>query len=337
MSLRSHGERRKARHRVLTLEPSFLFRVRPGLAWMIAVGLLCAVATAEFLSATQVWFGPAYLAVIALVAWSISSRIAIATGLLILSFRLVFGDLSIHPYGSEFVISNLFVRIVGLSIVVGFIGLARRSCEREWRNARTDPLTGAWNRQAFFEIVERDQFAGGWSAIVYADLDGLKRVNDEEGHARGDESLRRFAEIVRKSIRKGDVFARMGGDEFVILMKVRDQDSGLAVARRLHEAVNVDGRQDGAALGCSFGILLLPGGSRSIDAELSAADELMYKAKLSGAGAFLGTAIDVDGRIHMASSFPAVDAPDREKALPVPANSATLREGHARSATRAAA
>src|SRR3546814_20825784 len=80
-------------------------------------------------------------------------------------------------------------------------------------------------------------FRSGWSALIYADLDGLKQLNDQQGHDRGDESLKAFAGTVRRTIREGDVLARMGGDEFVIFMKLRDEEAGQAVARRLHQEI----------------------------------------------------------------------------------------------------
>lgn len=177
------------------------------------------------------------------------------------------------------------------------MGIARKSCEKESRLARIDPLTGALNRYAFFEIIERDDCSEGWSAIVYADLDGLKKINDEFGHAQGDICLKVFSEKVRSVIRKDDIFARMGGDEFVIFMKVRNEEAGKVVAMRLDQAIN-DKIMDGPyGLGCSFGVLLLPNGSISIDAELKVADNLMYESKKTRSRVLLSTYSEQDGKI----------------------------------------
>ncbi|HKR91664.1 GGDEF domain-containing protein [Novosphingobium sp.] len=303
-----HRERRQAPHPALVLEPSFLFRMAPRLAWSTTVLLLCGAGVADAVLGGRIWFGPAYLAVIALAAWVLSARAAIAMGLLVMGMKIATGTLPFYSDtgGSEW--PNLAVRFIGLAIVVGFIGMARRTCEREWRSARTDPLTGAFNRHAFFEVVENDQSPGGWSALVYADLDGLKALNDECGHAQGDQCLKVFAQTVRRTIRKGDIFARVGGDEFVIFMKLKNEEAGSAVGRRLHEALNGDTAEGMTCLKCSLGILLLPDGSIDIDAELRAADQLMYQAKQSQLGVVISRADKISDMLPSVAAAPAEPA-----------------------------
>jgi diguanylate cyclase (GGDEF)-like protein len=312
-----HIERREAQHTGLTLEHSFLFRIPRRVAWMVTVPSLCAIAAIEYFSPREIWFGPVYLAVLAFVAWSVSSRIAIAIGLGIMAVKLAAGIMPFYPDDAGLRLATVGTRIVAIGVVVGFIGMARRSCEREWRFARTDALTGALNRPAFFEIVESGLCRGGWCALIYADLDGLKKLNDAEGHDQGDRSLTIFAETVRKTIRKGDVFARMGGDEFVIFMKLRDARSGEAVARRLQQAINADTPDRAPRLTCSLGILLLPDGCRRIDAELRAADELMYEAKRSGSGVLVAMLEERGGDMVLSPPIAVSDRAARETALRV--------------------
>jgi len=305
-------ERRQARQAGLRLEHSFLFRIPPRVAWAVTVSALCVVVLVEFFAPREIWFGPFYLAVLALAAWSLGSITAVVIGLAILSIKFAAGGMYLYPYGSDLVLSNLAARMSAVAVVVGFIGIARKSCEMEWRRARTDPLTGAFNRQAFFEIVRGDQGSGGWSAIIYADLDGLKRLNDEEGHDQGDQSLKAFADTVKRTIRKDDVFARMGGDEFVIFMKLKNEEAGAAVASRLHEAINLRVPEGVTHLQCSLGILLLEEGSKSIDAELRAADELMYQAKKSRQGIYVASATVEDGKMILSPSVSVVSLLERD-------------------------
>jgi diguanylate cyclase (GGDEF)-like protein len=250
-------ERRQARHAKLTLEYSYLFHVSPLVASFLVVALLSAVAMIEYITPREIWFGPFYLAIIALAAWALSSRLAIGIGFGILAIRLVLGGFTLYPFGATLLLPNILARVAGVLIVIGFISMARRACEKEWRFARTDPLTGAFNRQAFFEIVAGDQGNAGCCAIIFADLDGLKALNDDAGHEQGDKSLMHFARTIQGTIRKGDVFARMGGDEFVIFMKLKDEAAGQAVARRLDQAVNADAMEEPFRLRCSLGVLVL--------------------------------------------------------------------------------
>ena len=134
------------------------------------------------------------------------------------------------------------------------------------------------------------------TVLIFADVDGLKRLNDRLGHEAGDEALKSFATLVRKEIRRDDVFARIGGDEFVISMQVRDTAAAKLVANRLNKALNLDTREGEIDLKCSLGVLILPAGSRSIDKELKQADSLMYHAKRENVG--LMVAISVRGYLE---------------------------------------
>jgi len=289
MSISSWTERRINKGHDLSLRRSFLFHVPKPFAYtFVSAGFVLAV-LADILSSPAVWMGPVYLFLIAFAAWTISGFLAVAIGLLLITIRWAVGDVVTYPYGPEAALPNLSLRFLSVLMVVSFLIIARRSCEKEWRLARTDPLTGALNRQAFFETVEASQYDANWYALAYADLDGLKRCNDEKGHDAGDKGIKEFASCVQRTIRKGDVFARIGGDEFVIFMQVNEQSGGTNVAERLYQATCSANAQSVDALACSWGVLLLPPGVRHIDQELKAADTLMYGAKRSSSG--IGVAV----------------------------------------------
>ncbi len=124
---------------------------------------------------------------------------------------------------------------------------------------------------------------------------GLKRLNDEEGHEGGDMGLREFSARVRGAIRRSDLFARIGGDEFVILMKVPDKAAASSVCDRLNTTLNLDAAADPGKLQCSLGALFLPQGSQSIDQELNLADQLMYAAKKTRAGCIFASVMEAPG------------------------------------------
>jgi diguanylate cyclase (GGDEF)-like protein len=160
-------------------------------------------------------------------------------------------------------------------------------------------LTGALNRQAFFESMVTAH-SRRWSLLAYLDLDGFKKLNDEFGHVAGDESLCAFATRVRKLIRDNDVFARIGGDEFLIYMDVSDEAAAKQVAVRLHLAINGVSGDAQRRIRCSIGVLILPPGMRELDTGVRLADQLMYDAKQRGGSIAVATVRIRDNHLQLA-------------------------------------
>jgi diguanylate cyclase (GGDEF)-like protein len=152
------------------------------------------------------------------------------------------------------------------------------------RLATTDPLTGASNRRHFRVIaaqeVERAQRHGLPLSVLALDIDHFKRINDRHGHAAGDAALCRFADAVRTLVRISDHFARMGGEEFALLLPQTDGDGACALAERIRAAVAAAGA--GLAMTVSIGVATVPAGERSVEPALARADEALYRAKATG-------------------------------------------------------
>jgi diguanylate cyclase (GGDEF)-like protein len=163
-----------------------------------------------------------------------------------------------------------------------------------WESAsKTDPLTGLANRVALMETLERvhgtqrasDRVCG----LLYVDLDGFKAVNDQAGHAAGDEVLVQVAQALRDAVRADDVVARLGGDEFAILTRgLAHAEGAQAVADKVLHAlgkIRVAGHGH-LRVGCSIGACLLPDPDITSPREaVRVADELMLAIKREGKGA----------------------------------------------------
>jgi diguanylate cyclase (GGDEF)-like protein/PAS domain S-box-containing protein len=131
--------------------------------------------------------------------------------------------------------------------IVNFIGIKenisdRKALEEKLQQlANTDPLTGLFNRRVFLERLaqesERLSRLGGFAAFLMLDLDFFKQVNDTFGHTIGDEVLKNFADIMRKNSRNIDVPARLGGEEFAILLLSTNQHDATIMAERLRKQV----------------------------------------------------------------------------------------------------
>lgn len=152
----------------------------------------------------------------------------------------------------------------------------------------TDPLTGAQTRSHMRALLEdrliksRD---GGPSWIVMVDLDHFKSINDRYGHDIGDQVLKGFASVVRDHIRANDLFFRYGGEEFLLCISDVSEDTIMAVAERLRQAISNENHQlpEGHSISvtASFGITELTE-KRSVTEAISTADVAMYAAKHAG-------------------------------------------------------
>jgi diguanylate cyclase (GGDEF)-like protein/putative nucleotidyltransferase with HDIG domain len=152
--------------------------------------------------------------------------------------------------------------------------------------ARTDPLTGLLNRrglQVIFDMeLERSRRSGRSCALLVCDLDHFKRVNDLLGHPAGDERLERFARLLDAGKRRIDAAARMGGEEFALLLPETDEHGAYVIAERLRHKVRDAFATDQVALTVSFGVAAYPNHGGSAEQLLQAADQALYVAKQLG-------------------------------------------------------
>src|SRR5262249_26840407 len=157
--------------------------------------------------------------------------------------------------------------------------------------ARYDSLTGLPNRPFFHDQMTEALAAmsdGDHCAVLFIDLDQFKQVNDTLGHPAGDRLLCTVAARLREIVRESDVVARFGGDEFVVLQKVKTADEAALLARRVIEALrdtyDVDGHQ--VVVGATVGISMAPNDSLDADVLLKNADMALYRAKSEDRGSW---------------------------------------------------
>lgn len=145
--------------------------------------------------------------------------------------------------------------------------------------AKSDPLTGLLNHGAFHAALEsevaRQRDSSDPFSVVLLDLDGFKEINDLRGHAEGDRVLREVAEAIADVAREEDVAARVGGDEFALLLRGADGPAATAVAQRVRQTV----RERGIGVDASFGVGTWPADGPSKDLLLLRADTALYAAK----------------------------------------------------------
>lgn len=218
---------------------------------------------------------------------------SIVSGILALVLRLAKSGVEITP-GMAFLAIFAVTVLIYAYILMSRIESSRRQLER---TSNIDALTGLMNRRALLaaadELFDRIHERGGRLVLLFADMDRFKSVNDGAGHAVGDQVLQRLGAILRESIRGGDVAARYGGDEFVILLNDATLDEGEQIARRIQEAVNDYARAQGLDFSVTIALGEAPTHGGSIDVLMDRVDEALYRCKTHRGS--IGRAITASG------------------------------------------
>lgn len=158
-----------------------------------------------------------------------------------------------------------------------------RALETSQLQAQTDPLTGLLNRRSLetrsSTMLVDDQIG----AVLVADLDHFKRLNDTHGHDAGDRALRLYSQVLRQTLRPTDLVARFGGEEFVCVLPGVDAQTAANVADRVREALAqaVD-RSGGPAFTSSFGVAGFPHHGATLEELVQVGDQALYEAKKNG-------------------------------------------------------
>jgi len=259
-------------------------------ALVIVIGLLliALIAIVDYSTGPLVALNVFYLLPVMLVAWTTRSTLC---GFVVAAATFAVGVVEAYLTDFAYVspgiaVWNGAVRLAVFCVVLLLIARLLGLMARLETQAMVDELTGLGNRRALRETLARelersDRFHHPLS-VAYIDLDGLKRVNDSHGHAAGDSLLITFARVAVSNLRAVDTVARVGGDEFVVLLPETGAAPALLIADRLRSAFAKASEQHGAAGTCSIGLASFEVMPADADAALQAADALMYVAKGRG-------------------------------------------------------
>lgn len=270
----------------------FFSQLKPNIVTAVGLGLLLAVGFADRRLGSDFSLAFLYLIPVSYVAWYAGRLRGLATALCCgLVWFVVNGGVHMfdeHPLVSS---GDLLTQLSFFIVVALLVAYHRRLLERERTASRTDFLTGALNRRAFYELAEREidrvRRHTRPFTIAYIDVDNFKIVNDDLGHAAGDEALQHVADNVRRNLRVTDSVARLGGDEFAILLPETNREAARAVVDKIRHRVQEDMTAHGWPVTLSIGVLTCERPPASIDAMMRVADELMYQVKHQGKNAIV--------------------------------------------------
>lgn len=207
------------------------------------------------------------------------------------------------PVGPE-TVARIAVALAAL-LLLAYVAMVivrehRASLRLAMRLATRDPLTGLVNRSVLFSAIEREiarsARSGRGFCLLMMDLDDLKTINDRFGHIEGDRALRDVGSVIQSGVRRIDVAARYGGDEFVVLLPETDPTGGFVLAEKIRQGaaeLGVSGLGRSATL--SVGVVSFPRDGRTPDELLVSADQAMYTSKRLGRNRVMGVTADVGG------------------------------------------
>ena len=168
--------------------------------------------------------------------------------------------------------------------------LEKQQADLLWLATR-DALTGLFNRGEFMRLAEQELLRtrrhGGNTGVIVIDLDHFKAVNDQYGHPAGDKVLVHVAQALRDGVRNTDIVARIGGEEFIVLLPQTDIDATMVLAQKLRQLLRSSAARVNSDLQvtitASFGVACMPSGHNgSVTALYAAADNALYEAKRAG-------------------------------------------------------
>jgi diguanylate cyclase (GGDEF)-like protein len=265
-----------------------LMHLKRRVALAAGVVLFVLIALVDTAAPLEMSMHSLFLLPIMLVAWNVgafwAATLAVLSGLVVIANGLLFG----HPYTSALLLffSSLLRTGVYLLVALAIAKLIRRLYDRECTLSRTDFLTGLPNRFAFYDVVgwelERQRRFGRPLAVIYLDCDNFKQVNDELGHRVGDSLLKTVGEEITKSLRQTDLAARLGGDEYAVLLPETSGEAALGVAETLRSVLNQAMRAHGWGVTFSIGVVGFEAPALGVDQLIEIADRLMYRAKQGG-------------------------------------------------------
>lgn len=274
--------------------------------FILSILLLLVVAVLDHKTGPRLSFSLFYLVPIAVASWGSKSNYGILMALLSMMIWLYIEVLTHPEEGNFFVHAWNGITRLGFFLLPAFF---LKSLQRERLHSRTDFLTGASNHRHFHEglqmEIDRSARYSLHFTVAFIDVDNFKVVNDTFGHIFGDEILKAIVDTMRNTLRKTDLVARVGGDEFAILLPETNEKAARTAITNMCQKLTDEMRTRKCPITFSVGALTLNAPRISSDKILSIADRMMYLVKNSG-----------KDNIRFETHQPPEDIPSKQQSAP---------------------
>jgi diguanylate cyclase (GGDEF)-like protein len=264
-----------------------LFHTPKAILALVSFALVPFIGTLDYWTGYAMSFALFYLIPVSFAAWFIGRDSGIGISLASAVVWQISNKLAGEALSSPLILWNTGARLVVFAIFAILLHRLRVALEHERNLARTDSLTGAVNRRAFYEAFAKEllraQRCEQPLTIAYIDLDNFKAVNDLFGHRAGDTLLRTVAATLQGGTRNMDVVARLGGDEFAILFPNTDSMGAKKALTKIRDHLQqAMGRTDWPTTFSIGAITCLGPPSTTMEDVLQEVDRVMYRIKQTG-------------------------------------------------------
>lgn len=275
---RSHDAPRSMRRLFYSMPPK-------GIALLCGV-LICLMAGLDYVTGVELHLFALYFLPVSLAAWFGTRVLWLCVATLSAITAVLDPMWGGHFSSTEVLYGNLLTQLAGYAFVGALTEMVRRQNLRDQWLLSHDLLTGLLNKLGFRRRLESD---AGMVAryhrpltIAYLDLDNFKSVNDTRGHKAGDQVLALAAHVIELNLRSTDAAARVGGDEFALLLPETNAEGARALLERLRSSLEAEMRSLGLGVTASVGAICFDSLPGNLDDSLSYADSQMYAMKSSG-------------------------------------------------------